>query len=49
MGLGVLSAVVGLGALAAMMAAGVPRAWRLLLFLPFLGATSGVLQARDKT
>ncbi len=48
-GLGYLSIMLGLAALAYMSASGLDRTWRLLLFFPFLGGANGVLQAREKT
>lgn len=48
---GSISLVVGIAAAALLMtgAGGVSRGARLLLFLPFLGAALGLLQARDHT
>lgn len=40
---------VGAVALAALAAAGLPRLWRLALFLPFWAGALGVFQAREKT
>ena len=41
--------VISLAVLAALMAGGASRWWRLALFLPFAGAASGFFQWRDKT
>lgn len=46
---GGLSLAVALGALAAMVAAGISRWWRAPLFFLFGGAASGFFQWRDKT
>jgi hypothetical protein len=48
---GSISLVVGIAAAALLMtgAGGVSRGARLLLFLPFLGAALGLMQARDHT
>jgi hypothetical protein len=47
---GSISLVVGIAAAALLMTAGgVSRGARLLLFLPFLGAALGLMQARDHT
>ena len=46
---GIVAFVIGLLILAALMATGANHGWRLLLFLPFAGATSGFFQWRDKT
>jgi hypothetical protein len=48
---GSISLVIGIGAAALLMtgAGGVSRGARLLLFLPFLGAALGLMQARDHT
>lgn len=47
--LGVVFLVIALAAAAAMIAFDVPRAWRLLLAIPFGIAANGFLQAREKT
>ncbi len=41
--------MLGLVILAALIATGVSRWWRLALLLPFMGAASGFFQWRDKT
>ena len=46
---GIVSFVVSLAILAALMARGVNRWWRLALALLFWGAASGFFQWRDKT
>ena len=46
---GIVSFVVSLAILAALMARGANRWWRLPLFLLFWGAASGFFQWRDKT
>ena len=46
---GIGYAVIGLAAAAALIATGVPRGYRLLVFLPFWGAGAGVFQYREKT
>lgn len=46
---GLVSLVVGALALAVLVALDVSRVWRLLLFVPFAGATVGYFQAREKT
>jgi hypothetical protein len=46
---GVISFAIGLAVLAALMALGADRWWRLALFPLFAGATSGFFQWRDKT
>jgi fatty acid desaturase len=46
---GGVSFVAGLAILAALVARGANRWWRLPLFLLFWGAGSGFFQARDKT
>ncbi len=48
-GLGVAMGLVALAGWAALVAAEAPRGWRLALFVPFLGAALGVLQARGRT
>lgn len=40
---------VGIAASAVLIAAGLPRWWRLLLFFPLWGAALGFFQAREKT
>ena len=48
---GAISLVIGIAAAALLVTGvgGVPRGARLLLFLPFLGAALGLMQARDHT
>ena len=46
---GVVAFAVGAGVLAALAWSGAPRAWRLLLLLPFTLAGTGYFQAREKT
>jgi hypothetical protein len=46
---GVVELVIGLAILAALMAFGIDRWWRLPLVLVFLGAASGFFQWRDHT
>jgi hypothetical protein len=46
---GVILFVVGLAVLAALVAFGVERGWRLSLWPLFLGAAAGFFQWRDKT
>jgi hypothetical protein len=46
---GVIQFVIGLGILAALMAFGVDRWWRLALLLVFWGSASGFFQWRDRT
>jgi hypothetical protein len=46
---GIVSLVVGLGVLAALMAFDASRWWRLVLFLPLMGAASGYFQWSEKT
>ena len=46
---GIVSLVVGAGFGAALLALGLGRAWRLALFLPFVGGGVGIFQALDKT
>ncbi len=46
---GVIMFAIGLAILAALIATGASRWWRLALFLPFAGAASGFFQWRDKT
>jgi hypothetical protein len=46
---GVVGLVIAIGLLAALMAFGLERWWRLLLFLPFASATTGFFQWQDKT
>jgi hypothetical protein len=45
----VVGAVFALGGLAAMLAAGLAREWRLALFLPLWGAGVAYFQAADST
>jgi hypothetical protein len=47
--LGIVLLVGGVGATALLVGLGVARGARLALFLPFLGAAMGLLQARDHT
>jgi hypothetical protein len=46
---GVISLVAAIAILAGMMAFGLDRWWRLLLFAPFFLAAAGILQWREKT
>ena len=46
---GAAMVMIALGATGALLAAGVSRWWRLLLFLPFALAGHGLLQARERT
>jgi len=46
---GILSFALALAVLAALLFFGVDRWWRILLFLPFAGATFGFFQWRDQT
>ncbi len=46
---GVIELVIGLGILAALLAFGVARWWRLALLPVFWGATEGYFQWRDRT
>jgi hypothetical protein len=46
---GFVQLAVSLLALAAMLATGLSRDWRLLLFLPLWGGAMGIFQALDKT
>ena len=46
---GVIIFAISLLILAALIAAGASRWWRLALFLPFAGAATGFFQWRDKT
>jgi hypothetical protein len=46
---GVIMFAISLGILAALIATGVDRWWRLPLFLTFWGAAGGFFQWRDKT
>jgi len=46
---GLVFAVVGLAAAAALLFLGAPRPYRALLFLPFWGSTIGFFQYLDKT
>jgi hypothetical protein len=46
---GLVQVAVTLVTLAAMLAAGLSREWRLLLFLPLWAAAVGIFQALDKT
>jgi hypothetical protein len=46
---GVVALVLGIGLAAALVWAGAPRPWRLLVFLPVLAGAFGVFQARAKT
>jgi len=46
---GIVALVIGLAVLAALILTGANLWWRVLLFLPFAGATSGFFQWRDKT
>lgn len=46
---GVVSLGVGALALIILIATGIPRLWRLALFLPFWAGALGVFQAREKT
>jgi hypothetical protein len=46
---GAVQLVIGLAILAALMAAGTDRLWRLVLFPVFWGAAVGFFQWRDKT
>jgi hypothetical protein len=47
--LGVVMLVVGVAAAVALVAGGVERPWRLLLFVPFWLAGYGIFQARART
>jgi fatty acid desaturase len=44
-----VSAVAAAALLAGLLLTGVDRAWRLLLFLPLIGATLGFFQHRERT
>ena len=46
---GAISLAVAVMGLAALMVTGASPWWRVLLFLPFAGATAGYFQARRKT
>jgi hypothetical protein len=46
---GVVMLVLGLAATAALVLTGADRGLRVILFLPFMGAAVGLLQARDHT
>ena len=46
---GVIQLVISLAVLAALMATGADRGWRLTLLLMFWGAAAGFFQWRDKT
>ena len=46
---GLIGMAVSLAVLGLMLASGLDRWWRLALFLPFIGATTGFFQWRDKT
>lgn len=46
---GIVAFAVSLAILAALVATGLSRWWRLALFLPFAASGAGYFQARDKT
>jgi hypothetical protein len=46
---GAIALVIGLALATALVVAQVPVVWRLTLFLPFLMATTGFVQARRRT
>lgn len=46
---GIVMFVIGIAVLAALMLTGANHWWRLLLFLPFAGASTGFFQWKDKT
>ena len=46
---GVITAVVSIAIAVALVLTGVPRLWRLVLFLPLVTAGTGVFQAFEKT
>lgn len=49
LGFGAFGLIVSLAIAAALMAAGVDRWWRLILFFPFAAAAIGFFQAYEKT
>jgi uncharacterized membrane protein YccC len=46
---GIVAVVLGVAAVAALVASGAPRPWRLVAFLPFWLGSLGWFQAREKT
>ena len=46
---GAISLAIGIAVLIVLMNIAAERGWRLVLFLPFVGATTGFFQWRDKT
>lgn len=47
--LGIVAAAAGVATVAALVACGVPRPWRLVAFVPFWVGSLGWLQARERT